>query len=477
MDRSDNDAAPLWFGGRGWILWDMVTTDCVNPATEERLGQAPLYSASQIDAALARAASGLAQWRGVPMTERGRLMKGVAALLRRDRESLSRLMAIEMGKPVSAGEQEVEKCAWTCDYFAAHAAEMLRSETIATDATHSYVRYDPLGAVLAIMPWNFPLWQVFRFAAPALMAGNVGLLKHAPNVPGVARAIERMFADAGFPTGAFVNMFLSNEQAAEVIAHPVVRAVTLTGSGRAGMAVAAEAGQALKKVVLELGGSDPFIVMADVDVEQVARQAAAARCINAGQSCIAAKRFIVERAIADDFEYAMTQAMQALKVGDPLDRQTAVGPLARRDLLENLDDQVRRSVAAGARLVCGGKRMERKGYFYEPTVLADVQPGMAAFDEETFGPVAAITPCDGADDAVRLANQSRYGLGASIWTTDIARAEELAGRIEAGCVFVNAAVKSDARLPFGGIKESGYGRELATPGIREFVNVKTVWVK
>jgi succinate-semialdehyde dehydrogenase/glutarate-semialdehyde dehydrogenase len=455
----------------------MVTTDCVNPATEERLGQAPLYSASQIDAALARAASGLAQWRGVPMTERGRLMKGVAALLRRDRESLSRLMAIEMGKPVSAGEQEVEKCAWTCDYFAAHAAEMLRSETIATDATHSYVRYDPLGAVLAIMPWNFPLWQVFRFAAPALMAGNVGLLKHAPNVPGVARAIERMFADAGFPTGAFVNMFLSNEQAAEVIAHPVVRAVTLTGSGRAGMAVAAEAGQALKKVVLELGGSDPFIVMADVDVEQVARQAAAARCINAGQSCISAKRFIVERAIADDFEYAMTQAMQALKVGDPLDRQTAVGPLARRDLLENLDDQVRRSVAAGARLVCGGKRMERKGYFYEPTVLADVQPGMAAFDEETFGPVAAITPCDGADDAVRLANQSRYGLGASIWTTDIARAEELAGRIEAGCVFVNAAVKSDARLPFGGIKESGYGRELATPGIREFVNVKTVWVK
>jgi succinate-semialdehyde dehydrogenase/glutarate-semialdehyde dehydrogenase len=229
--------------------------------------------------------------------------------------------------------------------------------------------------------------------------------------------------------------------------------------------------------VLELGGSDPFIVMADVDVEQVARQAAAARCINAGQSCIAAKRFIVERAIADDFEYAMTQAMQALKVGDPLDRQTAVGPLARRDLLENLDDQVRRSVAAGARLVCGGKRMERKGYFYEPTVLADVQPGMAAFDEETFGPVAAITACDGAEDAVRLANQSRYGLGASIWTTDIARAEELAGRIEAGCVFVNAAVKSDARLPFGGIKESGYGRELATPGIREFVNVKTVWVK
>jgi succinate-semialdehyde dehydrogenase/glutarate-semialdehyde dehydrogenase len=455
----------------------MNAMECINPATEERLGPVPLYLASQIEDALAKSAAGFAEWRDASMGERGRVMKGVAALLRRDREALSRLMASEMGKPVTAGEQEVEKCAWTCDYFAAHAAEMLRSETIATDATHSYVRYDPLGAVLAIMPWNFPLWQVFRFAAPALMAGNVGLLKHAPNVPGVARAIDRMFAEAKFPAGAFVNLFLSNEQAASVIAHPVVRAVTLTGSGRAGQAVAAEAGRALKKVVLELGGSDPFIVLADVDVAHVARQAAAARCINAGQSCIAAKRFIVERRIADDFEYAMSEAMKTMKVGDPLDRQTAVGPLARVDLLQNLDDQVRRSLVAGARLVCGGKRMARKGYFYEPTVLADVQPGMPAFDEEIFGPVAAITACDGANDAVRLANHSRYGLGASIWTTDIARAEELAARLDAGCVFINAAVKSDARLPFGGIKESGYGRELATPGIREFVNMKTVWVK
>ncbi|MDB5322227.1 MAG: succinate-semialdehyde dehdyrogenase [Phycisphaerales bacterium] len=451
--------------------------NCINPATEEVIGPVPVYSASQIEAGLTSSADGFAIWRAVPIAERGRLMKAVAGVLRRDRESLSRLMATEMGKPIAAGEQEVEKCAWTCEYFASHAAEMLRNETIATDASHSYVRYDALGPVFAIMPWNFPLWQVFRFAAPALMAGNVGLLKHAPNVPGVARAIERLFAEAGFPAGAFVNLFLSNEQAADVIAHPVVRAVTLTGSGRAGMAVAAEAGRALKKVVLELGGSDPFIVLGDVDVEQTARQAAAARTINAGQSCIAAKRFIVDRSIAEHFEYAMTQAMRALKVGDPMDRQTAVGPLARLDLLENLNDQVRRSVAAGARLVCGGKRLERKGYFYEPTILADVRPGMAAFDEETFGPVAAITACDGADDAVRLANQSRYGLGASIWTTDIARAEELAGRLEAGCVFINGTVKSDARLPFGGIKESGYGRELATPGIREFVNIKTVWVK
>jgi succinate-semialdehyde dehydrogenase/glutarate-semialdehyde dehydrogenase len=451
--------------------------DCINPTTEERIGAAPLYSASQVEAALAQAAVGFAAWKAFSFPERGRLMKAVAAILRRDHESLSRLMAIEMGKPVTAGEQEVEKCAWTCDYFADHAGAMLQNETIATDASHSYVRYDPLGAVLAIMPWNFPLWQVFRFAAPGLMAGNVGLLKHAPNVPGCGRAIERTFREAGFPAGAFANLFLSNEQAAEVIAHPVVRAVTLTGSGRAGMAVAAEAGRALKKLVLELGGSDPFIVLEDVDVEQVARTAAAARTINAGQSCIAAKRFIVAQSILDDFEYAMTEAMRALKVGDPLDRATAVGPLARLDLLENLDDQVRRSVAAGARLLCGGKRVDRKGYFYEPTVLSEVRPGMATFDEETFGPVAAITGCDGAEEAVQLANESRYGLGASIWTKDIERAEELAGRIEAGCVFINGVVKSDARLPFGGIKESGYGRELSVAGIREFVNVKTVWVK
>jgi succinate-semialdehyde dehydrogenase/glutarate-semialdehyde dehydrogenase len=386
-------------------------------------------------------------------------------------------MATEMGKPISAGEQEVEKCAWTCDFFADHAAGMLARELVATDAAHSYVRYDPLGVVFAIMPWNFPLWQVFRFAAPALMAGNVGLLKHAPNVPGCAAAIERAFADAGFPDGAFVNLVLSNEQAARVIADPVVRAVTLTGSGRAGRAVGAEAGRALKPIVLELGGSDPFIVLDDVDVAHVARAAAAARCINAGQSCIAAKRFIVDRKVADDFEYAMCEAMRGMKLGDPLDRDTQMGPLARLDLLENLQDQVTRTLGAGARLVCGGKRVARPGYFYEPTVLADVRPGMPAFDEETFGPVAAITECDGADEAVALANGSRYGLAASIWTNDLERAEQMAGRIEAGCVFVNGAVKSDARLPFGGVKESGFGRELSTAGIRAFVNVKTVWVR
>ena len=458
-------------------MYFKVSMNCTNPTTLEPIESPPLFSKQQMDAGLALASQAFESWRRTPMEERGRLMKSAATVLRRDRDRLARLMAQEMGKPVTAGEQEIEKCAWTCDYFADNAAELLKRESVITDASHSYVRYDPLGPVLAIMPWNFPYWQVFRFAAPTLMAGNVGLLKHAPNVPGCALAIERIFKEAGFPSGVFANLFLSNEQAAQVIAHPTVCAITLTGSGRAGRAVAAEAGKALKKVVLELGGSDPFIVLEDAEVEAVARMAAAARTINAGQSCIAAKRFIVDAAIADDFEYAMSEAMKALKVGDPLDRETAIGPIARLDLLENLEDQVRRTIQAGARLVCGGKRLERKGYFYEPAVLADVQPGMAAFDEETFGPVAAITSCSGAEDALRLANLSRYGLAASIWTQDIQKAEELAARIEAGCVFINGMVKSDARLPFGGIKESGHGRELATVGIREFVNVKTVWVK
>jgi succinate-semialdehyde dehydrogenase/glutarate-semialdehyde dehydrogenase len=450
---------------------------CINPTTEEPFDAPPMHAEADVAAALARSAAAFAHWRTTSFEARGVVIKRAAATLRREHTELARLMAREMGKPVSAGEQEVEKCAWTCDFFADRAAGMLAREIIPTDAAHSYVRWDPLGPVLAIMPWNFPLWQVFRFAAPALMAGNVGILKHAPNVPGCALAIERIFREAGLPDGAFANLFLTNDRAARVIADPVVRAVTLTGSTRAGSAVAAAAGRSIKKVVLELGGSDAFIVLDDVDVQHVARSAAAARCINAGQSCIAAKRFIVDRRIADDFEYAMAEAMRAMKVGDPLEREKQMGPLARVDLLENLDDQVRRSVAAGARVVTGGRRLARTGYFYEPTVLADVTPGMAAFDEETFGPVAAITECDGPDEAVRLANQSRYGLAASIWTTDLERAEEMVGRIEAGCVFVNGVVKSDARLPFGGVKESGHGRELGEVGIREFVNLKTVWVR
>jgi acyl-CoA reductase-like NAD-dependent aldehyde dehydrogenase len=326
------------------------------------------------------------------------------------------------------------------------------------------------------MPWNFPFWQVFRFAAPALMAGNVAVLKHAANVPGCARAIEEVFLKAGWPAGTMSTLMVPSGRVADLIRHPAIRAVTLTGSDRAGEAVASEAGKQLKKAVLELGGSDPLIVLADADPVEVAVQAARARTINSGQSCIAAKRFIVEEPIADRFERAFTERMAGLKVGDPLDRSTDVGPLAREDLLEGLHDQVRRTLAAGAELRTGGRRLERKGFYYAPTVLARVEPGMAAFEEETFGPVAAVTRARDAGHAVELANRSRFGLAASIWTADPGRGEDLAAEIEAGVVFVNGVVQSDPRLPFGGVKRSGYGRELSGFGIREFVNIKTVWV-
>jgi succinate-semialdehyde dehydrogenase/glutarate-semialdehyde dehydrogenase len=409
-------------------------------------------------------------------------MRRAARVLRERSAELARLMTLEMGKPIAGAEAEVEKSAAGCDHFAEHAAVYLANENLPSDATRSYVRYDPLGAVLAIMPWNFPFWQVFRFAAPALMAGNVAVLKHAPNVPGCADAIERVFRDAGFPPGVFVNLRIDTPAVEGVIRHDVIRAVTLTGSGRAGRAVAAQAGAALKKTVLELGGSDPFIVIpprgdgAVAFLRQSAERAAEARCINTGQSCIAAKRFLVVGP-AEPFEQRLTEVMRSMRIGDPLDHNTQVGPLARLDLLENLHDQVRRTVAAGARLLAGGERLNRRGYFYAPTVLTGVRPGMPAFDEETFGPVAAVVSAEDPDEAIHLANATRYGLGASIWTPDAALADGLAPRIEAGCVFVNGIVKSDPRLPFGGIKESGYGRELSAAGIREFVNMKTVWVK
>jgi len=436
------------------------------------------HTAVQIEQRLQSAEKAFGQWRSVSIQDRGSLLKEAGAGFRRKRDELSRLMAMEMGKPIAAGVGEVEKCAGACDFFAENAAPFLAEREIQSDASRSYVRFDPLGPVLAIMPWNFPIWQVIRFAAPALMAGNVALLKHAPNVPGCALAIERTFTDAKFPPGVFSTLLIEDNLAAEkLIGHPAIRAVTLTGSERAGRAVSAAAGRALKKTVMELGGSDPFIVLADADVPSVAARAAEARCINSGQSCIAAKRFIVERVIADEFEAAMIAAMAAMKVGDPLDRATQVGPLARLDLLETLHRQVQRSVEQGAKLRLGGRRRAGKGFFYEPTVLADVRAGMAAFDEETFGPVAAVVHANDAADAVRLANSSRYGLGASIWTRDIDRAQILAGDMESGAVFVNGIVKSDARLPFGGVKNSGWGRELSQFGIYEFVNIKTIWVK
>jgi succinate-semialdehyde dehydrogenase / glutarate-semialdehyde dehydrogenase len=449
----------------------------VNPATGQPIRDYPEHDEPEVAARLERAERAFSSWRRHPFAERARLMRAAGDILRDRAGDYGRLITEEMGKPIAAAEGEVDKCAWVCDFYAENAESFLSTEPVSTDASRSLVRYDPLGPVLAIMPWNFPFWQVFRFAAPALMAGNVGLLKHAGNVPGTALAIEEVFRDAGFPEGVFTTLLVPSSRVADLIRHPSVRAVTLTGSDRAGMEVAAEAGRQLKKTVLELGGSDPFIVLADADPVETAKQAAKARTINTGQSCIAAKRFIVEEPIADRFEEEMVKAMEALRIGDPMDRGTEIGPMAREDLLDDLDDQVRRSVEAGAELKTGGKRIDGQGWFYPPTVLSGVRPGMPAFDEETFGPVAAVIRARDTDDAIELANRSRFGLGASIWTSDAIRAEALASEIDAGSVFVNGIVKSDPRLPFGGIKTSGYGRELADVGIREFVNIKTVWVK
>jgi succinate-semialdehyde dehydrogenase / glutarate-semialdehyde dehydrogenase len=450
----------------------------INPATGEPIARYPDHSPEEIQQRLGAAERAFVGWREMPLAARSQLFHRLAGSFRQSRDSVSRLMTIEMGKPITASEGEVEKCAGACEYFADHAGEFLAPRAIASDASESFVRFDPIGPILAIMPWNFPLWQVIRFAAPALMAGNVGLLKHAPNVPGCAIALEKLFAESGFPDGVFSALLISDNTAAEnLISHPAVRAVTLTGSERAGRAVASTAGHALKKTVMELGGSDPFIVLADADIATVAARAAESRCINNGQSCIAAKRFIVERAILGEFEAAFVAAMAGMKIGDPMDPATQIGPLARLDLLETLHDQVRRSIAQGAKLKLGGKRRGDKGYFYEPTVLSEVFPNMAVFDEETFGPVAAIVSAGSADEAVDLANASRYGLGASIWSNNPQKARSLAGRIESGSVFINGIVKSDARLPFGGVKNSGWGRELGCFGIHEFVNIKTVWVK
>jgi succinate-semialdehyde dehydrogenase/glutarate-semialdehyde dehydrogenase len=386
-------------------------------------------------------------------------------------------MAEEMGKPITQGKAESEKCAWVCDYYAEHAEAFLAPEPVETDASKSYVAFKPLGVVLAVMPWNFPFWQVFRFAAPALMAGNVGVLKHASNVPGCALAIEDIFRQAGLPANVFRTLLIGSKQVAAIIEHPVVRAVTLTGSTPAGQAVAKKAGAVLKKTVLELGGSDPYVILSDADVEAAVGTCVASRLINSGQSCINAKRFVVVASQRERFEHHFVEQMKAVNMGDPLAADTEVGPQARSELRDELHEQVERSIDKGARCLLGGYIPDGPGAFYPPTVLTDVRKGMPAFDEELFGPVAAIIAVPDDDDAIQVANDSSFGLGAAVFTADVRRGEEIAAdRLEAGCCFVNSFVKSDPRLPFGGIKESGYGRELSHFGIREFVNVKTVYI-
>jgi succinate-semialdehyde dehydrogenase/glutarate-semialdehyde dehydrogenase len=453
----------------------MIAT--INPATGDIVATFDPLTESQLDEKLARAAEAFRAYRRTTLAERAVWMRRAAEILETEQDALARIMTLEMGKPLGAARAEAAKCATACRYYVEHAARLLADELVDTGGPMSFVRYQPIGAVLAVMPWNFPFWQVFRFLAPALMAGNVGLLKHASNVPQCALAIEDIVRRAGFPAGVFQTLLIGAELVHGLIDDPRVKAVTLTGSEPAGRKVAAQAGRQIKKCVLELGGSDPFIVMPSADLDAAVRTAVEARILNNGQSCIAAKRFIVEEGIADEFERRFVEAMAALVVGDPVLETTEVGPLATPVILHELDEQVRRSVAAGARVLTGGHRLERPGNYYAPTVLAGVPEDSPAYREELFGPVAVVIRARGIDAAIRLANDTPFGLGASAWTHDAREEERFIEEIDAGMVFLNGMVVSDPRLPFGGIKASGYGRELAAWGIREFMNVKTVVVR
>jgi len=448
----------------------------IDPATGKELATFPEADAAGIEAAVARAWGVRHGWRDAGIEHRAKLLKAVAGVLRADKARYASILTAEMGKPIVEAEGEVEKCAWTAGWIADNATRLLADETIDSTATQSYVRYQPLGVVLAVMPWNFPFWQAFRAGLPALAAGNVMLLKHASNVPQSALAIEEVFREAGVPEGVFQTLLIGPAAVDAIVADRRVAGVTLTGSEAAGAHVAATAGKALKKSVLELGGSDPFIVLADADVATAATVACRARNQNNGQSCISAKRFIVVEEVADDFEKRFVSAVAALKVGDPMDRANQVGPLARPDLIEALERQVRESVGMGAKVLTGGKRLEGAGNYYAPTVLAGVKAGMPVFREETFGPVAALIRVKDAEEALEVANDSDFGLGSSIWSADVDGARRMAERVEAGLVFINGMVASDARLPFGGVKCSGYGRELSEIGIKEFTNAQTVWV-
>ena len=450
----------------------------INPATGETLSSHPLLPSAEAVAATQRAHAAHLAWRETSHQHRRERLRALGALLRERKEEYGRLMAAEMGKPFPQGVAEAEKCAWVADYYAEHAEAFLAPTPVETDASKSYWIHRPLGVVLGIMPWNFPFWQVVRFATPAMAAGNAALLKHASAVPGCAVALEGLYHDAGFPPDLFINLFVDTDVAGELIAHPAVSAVSLTGSVRAGKAVAAQAGAALKKCVLELGGSDPSVVLADADLDAAVSACVYGRLLNTGQSCIAAKRFVVVEAGREAFTGKLLARMGAAAMGDPMDPATEIGPMAREDLRDALHDQVLRTVAAGATLALGGEVPDREGAWYPATVLTGVGPGMAAYHEELFGPVASVIPARDEADALRIANDTRFGLGASVYTADAARGERIARDVlEAGNCFVNGIVKSDPRLPFGGIKESGYGRELSPLGILEFTNAKTVWVK
>ncbi len=449
----------------------------VNPTTEEVIAQYSELDDVHVENKIALAQKAFESWKQTTFEERKTKMLDLAAILKEKKREIAQIATLEMGKPIVAAIAEVEKCALLCDYYSENAENILKEEYIKSDAETSFVRFDPIGIVLAVMPWNFPYWQVFRFIVPAAMAGNVGLLKHASNVQGCAQKMEKMFLEAGFPEGIFQNLSIGSSKVEGLIRDSRVKAVTLTGSEYAGKKVAEAAGSEVKKTVLELGGSDPFLVLEDADLDLVAAQAPNARLQNCGQSCIAAKRFIVHKNIAEEFLSRFKTAFENYVVGDPIDEKTQMGPMVNAGAREEIERQVQESLAQGAELVTGGKRIGEKGFFYAPTILANVKKGMSAYDEEIFGPVASVIVVESEEEAIRVANDTPFGLGSSIWTRDIEKAKKFASQIDAGSVFINGIVKSVPSLPFGGAKVSGYGRELSHYGMKEFVNIKTVWIK
>jgi succinate-semialdehyde dehydrogenase/glutarate-semialdehyde dehydrogenase len=449
----------------------------INPSNKEVLKEFKENSQTELDDQLRKSTDAFDHWKNATFEKKSKLLKNVGKILRKNKSQYARLMTLEMGKPIAQAESEVEKCAWVCDFYAENGRKFLEKEIIKTDADSSFIQYNPLGVILGIMPWNFPFWQVFRFAVPSLIAGNTVLLKHSSNVPQCARAIEDIFKTAGFENNEFQTLLIRSKKMSTIVEDDRIAAVSLTGSTVAGMKTAEKTGKNIKKTVLELGGSDPFIVLDDVDLNHTVDMAVKARMINNGQSCIAAKRFIVLESIFDKFVKVLTKKISNLTVGDPFDRDSDIGPLATQDIVDQLDRQVKKSVEMGGEVLIGGEKPDMSGFYYLPTIITNIKKGMPVYNEETFGPVAAIIKVKDDQEAVNIANNTCYGLGASIWTNDIKKAERLSKYIEAGNVFVNEVVKSDPRLPFGGIKKSGFGRELSSYGLKEFVNIQTIYIK